>query len=105
MQKRTLISFDWALKKLLRQKANYGILEGFLSELLRFDITIQNIVDSESNKPESETKLNRVDILAQDNDKRLYIIELQYSHELEYFHRMLFATSKSTVEYLHEGFD
>jgi predicted transposase/invertase (TIGR01784 family) len=105
MQKRTLVSFDWALKKLLRQKANYAILEGFLSELLRFDVTIQNILDGESNKDAQETKLNRVDILAQDNEKRLYIIELQYSHELEYFHRMLFAISKSTVEYLPEGFD
>ncbi len=105
MQKRTLVSFDWALKKLLRQKANYGILEGFLSELLRFDVTIENILDGESNKDDQDLKINRVDILAQDSDKRLYIIELQYSHELEYFHRMLFATSKSTVEYLKEGFD
>ena len=105
MQKRTLVSFDWALKKLLRQKANYGILEGFLSELLRFDVTIENILDGESNKDDQDLKINRVDILAQDSDKRLYIIELQYSHELEYFHRMLFATSKSTVEYLPEGFD
>jgi predicted transposase/invertase (TIGR01784 family) len=105
MQKRTLVSFDWALKKLLRQKANYGILEGFLSELLRFDVTIENILDGERNKDDQDLKINRVDILAQDSDKRLYIIELQYSHELEYFHRMLFATSKSTVEYLKEGFD
>lgn len=105
MQKRTLVSFDWALKKLLRQKANYAILEGFLSELLRFDVIIQNILDGESNKPKRETKFNRVDILAQDKDKRLYIIELQYSHELEYFHRMLFAGSKSTVEYIDEGFE
>ncbi|MFK7981327.1 MAG: hypothetical protein AB8G86_15180 [Saprospiraceae bacterium] len=33
-EQRTYISFDWALKKLLRQKANFGILEGFLSEEL-----------------------------------------------------------------------
>lgn len=105
MPKRTLVSFDWALKKLLRQKANYAILEGFLSELLRFEVTIQSILEGESNKENAESKLNRVDILAQDNEKRLYIIELQYSHELEYFHRMLFATSKSTVEYIPEGFD
>jgi hypothetical protein len=35
MTTRKLVSFDWALKKLLRSKANFGILEGFLSELLR----------------------------------------------------------------------
>ena len=33
--KRKLITFDWAIKRLLRSKANFGILEGFLSELLR----------------------------------------------------------------------
>ena len=32
---RRLISFDWALKRLLRSKAHFNILEGFLSELLR----------------------------------------------------------------------
>jgi hypothetical protein len=63
MQKRTLVSFDWALKKLLRQKANYGILEGFLSELLRFDVTIQNILDSESNKPEFAASKSTVEYL------------------------------------------
>ncbi len=50
MNTRKLISFDWALKKLLRSKANFGILEGFLSELLRDDIRILEILDSESNK-------------------------------------------------------
>jgi hypothetical protein len=29
-----LIRFDWAVKKLLRNKANFVVLEGFLSELL-----------------------------------------------------------------------
>lgn len=28
-----LVRFDWAIKKILRSKANFGILEGFLSEL------------------------------------------------------------------------
>ena len=47
---RPLISFDWAIKRLLRQKANYGILEGFLSELLRRDVVIVNLPESETNK-------------------------------------------------------
>jgi len=38
MNTRKLNSFDWALKRLLRSKANYEILEGFLSELLKDDI-------------------------------------------------------------------
>jgi len=29
---RKLVSFDWALKRFLRSKANFGVLEGFLSQ-------------------------------------------------------------------------
>jgi len=50
MPQRTLISFDWAMKKLLRSKANFDILEGFLSELLKENLTILEILESESNK-------------------------------------------------------
>ncbi|MBF0242294.1 MAG: hypothetical protein HQK64_07435 [Desulfamplus sp.] len=49
MSKRKLISFDWAMKKLLRSKANFEILEGFLSELLNDNIKILEILESESN--------------------------------------------------------
>ena len=42
---KNLIRFDWAVKRLLRNKANFGILEGFLSELLNEDIKIENILD------------------------------------------------------------
>jgi hypothetical protein len=44
---RKLISFDFALQKRLRSKANFGILEGFLSELLFTDIKIVAILESE----------------------------------------------------------
>ena len=37
---RTLVSFDWALKSILRQKDNFDILEGFLTDLLNDKITI-----------------------------------------------------------------
>jgi len=60
MAMRKLILFDWALKKLLRSKANFGILEGFLSELLRDNIHILEILDSESNKDNARDKYNRV---------------------------------------------
>ena len=50
MSKRKLISFDWAMKKLLRSKANFEILEGFLSELLNDNIRILEILESEGNK-------------------------------------------------------
>ena len=35
---RLLVSFDWTIKRLLRQKANYDVPEGFLTVLLRRQI-------------------------------------------------------------------
>ncbi|MBP7215526.1 MAG: hypothetical protein KBA52_07820 [Candidatus Kapabacteria bacterium] len=45
-----LIRFDWAIKRLLRNKSNFVVLEGFLSELLFDDIKIEQILESESNQ-------------------------------------------------------
>lgn len=100
---RTLISFDWALKRLLRQKANFAILEGFLSVLLKRDIVIINLLESESNISEEEQKINRVDLLVENEQKERLIIELQYSKEFDFFQRMLFATSKHLTETLQKG--
>ena len=43
MSSRELISFDWAMKRLLRNKANFGILNGFLTELIKDEISVQHI--------------------------------------------------------------
>ena len=103
MKTRSMISFDWAMKRLLRSKANFDILEGFLSELLRRQIKIKNISESEGNKENKEDKYNRVDILVEADEKELVIIELQFYSQADYFQRMLYGTSKAIVEHIHEG--
>jgi predicted transposase/invertase (TIGR01784 family) len=100
---RVLISFDWALKRLLRQKANHIILEGFLTELLGFDVHIKNLLESESNKEAEDDKSNCVDLLCENQRGELFLIELQYLQEIDYFQRMLFGTSKLITEYLQAG--
>ncbi len=100
---RPLISFDWAIKRLLRQKANYGILEGFLTELIRQEVVIKNIPESESNKETADDKANRVDILCENNKGELLLIELQYYSEWDFLHRMLFGASKLITDYLKTG--
>ena len=98
-----LIRFDWAMKRLLRHKANFDILEGFLTELLGEEVTIKQILDSESNKETEDDKHNRVDILVENSKNELVIIEVQNSNEYDYFHRMLFGTSKAITEHIKEG--
>ena len=93
-----LISFDWAIKRLLRNKANFVVLEGFLSELLFDNIKIEQILESESNQETDDGKYNRVDILTQNSKNELIIIEIQSTYEIDYFHRMAFGVSKSISE-------
>ena len=88
-RKRELVTFDWAMKKLLRAKANFNVLEGFLSELLRDDITILEILESESNRETPRDKQNCVDILVKDRLDRRIIIEVQYAREDDYLQRIL----------------
>ena len=90
---KNLIRFDWAIKRLLRNKANFGILEGFLSELLEDDIKIENILESESNKENAANKLNRVDLLVKNSKGELIIIEVQNDYQADYLLRMLFGTA------------
>ena len=76
---RKLISFDWAIKKILRSKANFEILEGFLSVLLNDDLKIFEILDSESNKESEHNKNNRVDIKLRDKKDQIIIVDCTVS--------------------------
>ncbi len=100
-----LIRFDWAVKRLLRNKANFGILEGFLSELLAEDIAIEEILESEGNQQTGDNKSNRVDLLVKNGKGELIIIEVQSNRMQDYLMRMLFGTSKLIVDNLDKGMD
>lgn len=98
-----LVRFDWAIKRLLRNKADYVVVEGLLTCLLGKKIIINNLLESESNKETADDKYNRVDLLAQDEEGELIIFEIQNDHQLDYFQRMAYGTSKTISEYLKEG--
>jgi hypothetical protein len=99
------IRFDWAIKRLLRNKANYDVLEGFLSVLLKQDVKIVKFLESEGNQESKDDKYNRVDILCEDERKELIIVEVQNERAYSYFHRMLYGTSKAVTEYIELGQD
>ena len=100
---RELVTFDWALKRLLRSKANFKVLEGFLSVLLHDNIRIVEILESESNKETELDKFNRVDLLVKDHAGRHIIIEVQYSREDDYLQRMMYGTAKVLTESLSQS--
>ena len=103
-----LIRFDWAIKRLLINKANFIVLEGFLSELLFENIEIEQILESESNQETDDDKFNRVDILTKNSKNELIVIEIQSTYEIDYFHspdsyREAYGVSKSISENLKLG--
>ena len=102
---RKLVGLPFAIKYLLRNKANFDILEGFLSELLKTPITIQQILESEGNKNHDADKYNRVDIMVKTADDKKVIVELQCCSQWDYLSRILYGTAKVVCEYLREGDD
>ena len=97
------IRFDWAMKRLLRNKVNFGVLEGLLTTLLGERIVIRKLLESESNQADEFDKYNRVDILAENSKGELILIEVQNNNEYAYFQRMLFGASKLVTEYINRG--
>lgn len=97
------IRFDWAMKRLLRDKGNFAVLEGLITTLLGEEITIKTLLESESNQESEYDKYNRVDILGEDSKGRLILFEIQNNNEYAYFQRMLFGVSKLVTEYLNRG--
>lgn len=103
--KDNFIRFDWAMKRLLRDKSNYVVLEGFLSTLLEEDLRISRFLESESNQIDETDKFNRADILVEDSKGRLLVIKIQNYRELYYYHQMLYGASDILSRYTDEEID
>lgn len=97
------IRFDWAIKRLLRQKANFDVLEGFLTVFLGQEITIVEILESEGNQETVDDKFNRVDVKARNSKGDIIIIEIQNTSELYYLERILYGASKAVTEHIRLG--
>ena len=97
------IRFDWAIKRLLRQKANFGVLEGFLTVFLGEKVTIVEILESESNQVSITDKFNRVDIKAKNDKGEIILVEVQNSREADYLERLLYGVAKAITEHIELG--
>ena len=78
------------------------MLEGFLTVVLNQQISILEILESESNQEEESDKFNKVDLLVSNQTGELIIIEVQNNQEYDYFQRMLYGTSKVITEHLNK---
>lgn len=97
------IRFDWAIKRLLRQKANFAVLEGFLTVLIGEEVHIIDILESESNQMNQDDKFNRVDIKARNSKDEIIIVEIQNTREIYYLERILYGVAKAICEHISLG--
>lgn len=102
-QNNLYIRFDWAIKHILRDKANFDILEGFISVLLGENVEIEELLESESNQDSDRDKFNRVDIKAKNSKGHIIIVEVQLTRQLYYLERILYGTCKAITEHISIG--
>jgi predicted transposase/invertase (TIGR01784 family) len=99
-----LVSFDYAIKYLLKDKGDYGIVEGFISALLKTkgysDVKIVSLLETESNKEDPKDKRSIADLIVEDVNHNKYIIEIERNVKNSFIHKACFNTSRLIVDNL-----
>uniref|UniRef100_UPI00388F55D7 Rpn family recombination-promoting nuclease/putative transposase n=1 Tax=Sodaliphilus sp. TaxID=2815818 RepID=UPI00388F55D7 len=103
MAENKYIRFDWAAKKILRDKENFSILEGLITVLLGEKVTIVEILESESNQMDTSDKFNRVDIKARNSKDEIILVEIQLTREIYFLERILYGVAKAITEHITLG--
>lgn len=92
MPKRKLICFGWALNNILNKKKHFEILEGFLSELLKEDIHILNVLDSDDNG-EIRRFFNHLNLCVKNGQGDTILIRVHCDTQYDYLHKIFRAAS------------
>jgi len=100
---RTIISFDYAIKDILRDKANFDVLSGFLTELLEKPVSVMEILESEGGAKSKDDKINRLDLKAKIDNGEFAVFEIQYFDQIDFLGKVLFNASKAVVEQISGG--
>ena len=99
MEKNIYIRFDWAIKRLLRDKANFSVLEGLLTTLLNENIRIEKILGTRTKyKLWDDAQKDRIDIIAKENVETPIFIRIQNMRELYYRERLLYGIPEEPLE-------
>lgn len=97
-----LISFDYAIKYLLKDKGDYDIVEGFISALISScgykPVKIKALLESASNKEAKELKSSIADLVVEDENGNKYIVEIDRSYTSLFLHKACFNSSRLIVD-------
>lgn len=102
MSNKPLVSFDFAIKYLLRNKEDYDIVEGFISALFVAEgykpVKINALLESESNKEDKDLKRSVADLIVEDDEGNKYIVEIERSFTSNFMHKACFNTSRLVID-------
>ncbi|ONI40672.1 hypothetical protein AN640_08435 [Candidatus Epulonipiscium fishelsonii] len=103
-----MIIFNGPMKYIRRQKVSFDILGGFLTTLLKEDMTVLKIVETKDKK--NSHQLNKVDLLVKDSSDRKIVIEVKQNCEGDYLQKQTITTDiienaekKGKLEGIQEG--
>jgi predicted transposase/invertase (TIGR01784 family) len=109
MSDKPLISFDYAIKYLLKDKGDYDIVEGFISALLKSQgygpVKIHALMDTESNKEAFHLKKSLADLVVEDTEGQKYIVEIERAYTEKVIHKACFNSSRLIVDSISTGLD
>ena len=97
------IRFDWAVKRMLRDKANFAVLEGLITVLTGEVVKIENLFEGVGSRDLADDKFNRVDIKAKNVKGEIILVEMRITRELYYRQRIVLGVPKALTE--HNEFD
>jgi predicted transposase/invertase (TIGR01784 family) len=106
---KSLVSFDYAIKYLLKDKSDYDIVEGFISTLIGSagykPVKIKALLESASNKEEQDLKGSIADLIVEDTEGSKYIVEIDRSYTSLFLHKACFNSSRLIVDSVSSGDD
>ena len=98
MTDKPLISFDYAIQYLLKNKGDHEIVEGFISVLLGTlgypPVKINALLESASNKESDDLKKSVADLIVEDSKGVKYIVEIERSYTTNFMHKACFNSSR-----------
>ncbi|MDR0329505.1 MAG: Rpn family recombination-promoting nuclease/putative transposase [Rickettsia sp.] len=99
---KTLVSLDYAIKYLLKDKGDYEIIEGFISAILKdagyLPVKITALLESESNKERKDLKKSVADVIVEDQQGHKYIVEIDRSTTHTFLHKACFNSCRLIVD-------
>lgn len=103
MAKDKYVRFDWAAKRMLRDKANFCVLEGLITVLLGEEVHIENLLPSAIINDVHYDRFPALRIEATNSKDEKIIVEIQITRELYYLECLCYGVPHSITEHIHLG--